>query len=105
MPSNGPISSEHALFQRQKYQSIKENCDFTKRKIHYALSLLTDESTCMQAYHGIFTTLKTMLLNEIIRADKIHDTALTYWYEINIPEPPSFPKPATQLPIETLAQR
>ncbi len=103
--ANGPISSEHALLQRQKYHSIKENCDFTKRKIHYALSLSTDESTCMHAYHGIFTTLKTILLNKIIRADKIHDTALTYWYEINVPEPPPCPKPATKLPIETLAQR
>jgi hypothetical protein len=45
-------------------------------------------------------------LNEIIRADMIHDKALTYWYEINVPEPPpSFPKPATQISHETLAQR
>jgi hypothetical protein len=35
----------------------------------------------------------------------IQDKALTYWYEMNVPEPPPFPKPTTQIPPETLAHR
>jgi hypothetical protein len=46
---------------------------------------------------------KTMLLNEITRADMIQDKALTYWYETNVPELPPFPKPVMQIPPETLA--
>jgi hypothetical protein len=46
-----------------------------------------------------------MLLNETTRAEIIHDKAITYWYEMNVPEPPPFPKPATQIPPETLAHR
>jgi hypothetical protein len=103
--ANGPSSSSHALFQRQKYQVIRENCDITKRKIDYAISLSNQQSTCAHAYRGIFTALRTMLLNEITRADMIQDKALTYWYEKNVPEPPTFPKPATQIPHETLAHR
>jgi hypothetical protein len=103
--ANGPSSSNHALLQRQKYHVIKENCNITKCKIQYALSLANKKSTCAHAYRGIFTTLQAMLLNEIIRADMIQEKALTYWYELNVPEPPPFPKPVTQIPNETLAQR
>ena len=103
--ANGPSSSIQALFQRQKYQSIRENCDITKRTIDHAISLSDQQSTTAHAYRGIFKTLRTMLLNEITRADMIQDRALTYWYEMHVPEPPPFPKPATQIPPETLAHR
>jgi hypothetical protein len=59
--------AEHALFQRQKYQAIKENCDLTKRKINHALSLFNADSECTHAYRGIFTTLKTMLIKTVLR--------------------------------------
>ncbi len=102
---NGPSSSGHALFLRQKYQAIRENCDITKRKIDHAISLSNQQSTTAHAYRGIFNALRTMLLNETTRAEIIHDKAITYWYEMNVPEPPPFPKPATQIPPETLAHR
>jgi hypothetical protein len=102
---HGPSSSGHALFLRQKYQAIRENCDITRRKIDHAISLSNQQSTTAHAYRGIFNALRTMLLNETTRAEIIHDKAITYWYELNVPEPPPFPKPATQIPPETLAHR
>ena len=103
--AHGPSSSSQALFQRQKYQAIRKNCDITKRKIDHAISLSNQQSTTAHAYRGIFNALRTMLLNEITRADMIQDRALTYWYEMHVPEPPPFPKPAMQIPPETLAHR
>ncbi len=41
----------------------------------------------------------------VLISDMIQDRALTYWYEINVPKSPPFPKPATQIPPETLAHR
>jgi hypothetical protein len=49
---SGPTSSKQALFQRHKYQAIKENCDLTKQTINHALSLSNANEACIQAYQG-----------------------------------------------------
>jgi hypothetical protein len=102
---SGPTSPKQALCQRHKYQAIKENCDLTKRTINHALSLSNANNACTQAYRGIFTTLKRMLINELHRAEAINTRANIYCHEFTIPEPPPLPKPATQIPDESLAQR
>ena len=60
-----PASIEDALSQRQRYHTIRENCVLTLRKVNRALYIFDDEaSPSQQAYHAIFTTLKTLLKNE-----------------------------------------
>ncbi len=72
--SDGPLSTAHAFYQRQRYQitSIRENCDLTTQKVQHALSMSDDESSTAHAYHGISLTLKTMLRNEITRTETIY---------------------------------
>jgi hypothetical protein len=78
----------------------------TKLKVNHALALSNVESSSAQAYRCIFITLKTMLMNEITRADDINEKAINFWYEHNVPEPPLLsPPPATRIPSETLHQR
>ncbi len=101
----GPRNPAHALYQRQRYQIIRENCDITTRKVYRALPLTDDDSARARAYHGIFLTLKEMLKNETIRTDEMNNRALNFWNDTIIPEPP-LPKPAAaHMPPETHVDR
>ena len=85
----GPVSTEHARAQRQRYEIIRENCEVTTNLVTHALYLTEDnEAICAKAFHGIFLTLKTMLANEITRAESINLRALNYWHHHVIPDPP-----------------
>ena len=69
----GPISTEHARAQRQRYDIIRENCEVTSNKINHALHISEDpDSVCSRAFHAIFHTLRTMLRNEVTRAEAIN---------------------------------
>jgi hypothetical protein len=46
-----------------------------------------------------------MLINELHRAEAINTRANIYCHEFTVPEPPPLPKPATQVPDESLTQR
>jgi hypothetical protein len=106
--STGPISTEHARAQRQRSDIIRENCDITSNKINHALHISEDpDSACSSAYHAIFLNLKTMLRNEVTRAEAINLRAITYWQQHTIPAPPTHPPSAefhSTLPRESLLQ-
>jgi hypothetical protein len=58
----------------------------------YALYLSDDNNAiCAKAFHGIFLTLKTMLSNEVTRAETINLRAMNYWHHHVIPDPPRHP--------------
>ena len=106
--STGPISTEHARAQRQRYDIIRENCDITSNKINHALHISEDpDSACSSAYHAIFLNLRTMLRNEVTRAEAINLRAITYWQQHTIPAPPTHSPSAefhSTLPRESLLQ-
>jgi hypothetical protein len=91
----GPISTSHARAQRQRYDIIRENCEVTSNKINHALHISEDpDSACSSAFHAIFLTLRTMLRNEVTRAEAINLRAVNYWHQHTIPAPPTHPKSA-----------
>ena len=91
----GPISTCHARAQRQRYDIIRENCEVTSNKINHALHISEDpDSACASAFHAIFLTLKTMLRNEVTRAEAINLRAVNYWHQHTVPAPPTHPKSA-----------
>ncbi len=47
-----------------------------------------------RAFHAIFLTLRTMLRNEITRAEAINLSAVNYWQQHTIPAPPPHPRSA-----------
>ena len=84
----GPISPGHARAQRHRYEIIRENCEVTTNLVTRALHLSADTAVCARAFHGIFLTLKTMLANEVTRAETINLRAINYWHHHVIPDPP-----------------
>ena len=91
----GPISISHARAQRQRYDIIRENCEVTSNKINHALHISEDpDSPCASAFHAIFLTLRTMLRNEVTRAEAINLRAVNYWHQHTVPAPPAHPKSA-----------
>ena len=73
------VSTEHARAQRQRYEIIRENCEVTTNLVTHALYLTEDnEAICAKAFHGIFLTLRTMLANEVTRAESINLRAMNY---------------------------
>jgi hypothetical protein len=76
----GPISTDHARAQRQRYEIVRENCEVTN-KVNHALHLSEDNAVCARAFHGIFLSLKTMLNNEVTRAEAINLRAVNYWHQ------------------------
>jgi hypothetical protein len=84
----GPISPDHARAQRQRYEIIRENCEVTNNLVTRALNLSDDTAVSARAFHGLFLTLKTMLANEVTRAETINLRAINYWHHHVIPDPP-----------------
>ncbi len=79
--SMGPTSLDHARAQRQRYEIFRENRELTTTKVNHALQLSYNDQICSQAFHGIFITLKTMLANEVTRAEAINLRAVNCWHE------------------------
>jgi hypothetical protein len=104
--ATGPATIEDALSQRQRYHTIRENCVLTLRKVNRALYLSDEEaSPSQQAYHAIFTTLKTLLKNESDRTEEINMKAIRYWIDYTVPEPPTEPPPSVRIPSESFIRR
>ncbi len=91
----GPISTEHARAQRQRYDIIRENCEVTSNKINHDLHISEDlDSVCSRAFHAIFLTLRTMLRNEVTRTEAINLRAVNYWHQHTTPAPLPYPRSA-----------
>jgi hypothetical protein len=103
--STGPISIDHARAQRQRYEIIRENCEITTTKVNHALQLSDNDQICSQAFHGIFITLKTMLNNEVTRAEAINLRAVKYWHQNVVPDPPKHSKLTEQRSYESAIHR
>ena len=103
--STGPISLDHAHVQRQRYEIIRENCELTTTKVNHALRLSDNDQISSQAFRGIFLTLKTMLQNEVTRAEAINLRAVNYWLENVVPEPPAHSKLTEQRSYDSALQR
>ncbi len=101
----GPISTDHARAQRQRYEIIRENCEITIDKVNRALQLSGNDEICASAFHGIFLTLKTMLKNEVSRAEAINLRAVNYWHQNVVPDPPQHSKSAEQRSYESVIYR
>jgi hypothetical protein len=101
----GPISTDHARAQRQRYEFIRENCEITTTKVNHALQLSDNDQIFSQAFHGIFITLKTMLENEVTRAEAINLRAVNYWHQNVVPDPPKHSMLTEQRSYESAIHR
>ncbi len=101
----GPISIDHVCAQRQRYEIIRENCEITTTKVNHALRLSDNDEICSQAFHGIFITLKTMLKNEVTRAEAINLRAVNLWHQNVVPDPPKHSKSVEQRSYKSAIHR
>ncbi len=98
-----PITHVHS--QRQRYDIIRENCAVTTNLVNNALYLSDEDAVCARAFRGIFLTLKTMLANEVTRAEAINLRAFNYWHHHVIPDPPRHPRSVEQRCESAIARR
>ncbi len=113
-----PISTDHARAQRQQYDIIRKNCVVTTNLVTHALHLSDDDAVCAHAFHGIFRTLKTMLANEVTRAEAINLRAMNYWHhhvvlaildrmnnDMNLPSPDEWDSLSISHPTQVLTMK